>query len=129
MLNSWLMRYFTDSQYLTFLEQKIARLIKLVERQETIGVQISSVGGNYRSYLDLDKLNKQLPNTMPKENPNHGQPDHARAQPFRFQTTGRQVRADLKVRGTPFLLIRVVSKPCALPYLISLIGLPNHFKN
>ena len=60
MLNSWLMRYFTDSQYLTFLEQKIARLMKLIERQETLGVQISSVGGNYRSYLDLDKLNKQL---------------------------------------------------------------------
>ena len=56
----WLMRYFSDSQYLTFLEQKISRLIKLIERAETLGVQISSIGGNYRSYLDLEKLNRQL---------------------------------------------------------------------
>jgi hypothetical protein len=81
----WLMQYFSDTEYLTFLEQKITRLRTLIERQEKLGVQISSVGGNYKSFVNLELLNKQFSEAISEYDAVYNRIHHGR-------TTNRQVK-------------------------------------
>ena len=58
------MRYFTDTEYLTFLTEKIERLRKTLSRVESLALKLSSSGGLYRNYVDAESIEKQLYRTL-----------------------------------------------------------------
>jgi hypothetical protein len=73
------MQYFDDTAYLDFLEKKIQRLQKLLERAEKLGIEISSSGGNFRNYTSAEKIQKQFYEAIAEYDSVYNRIHHGRA--------------------------------------------------
>ena len=79
------MQYLNDNDYLSFLEAKIGRLKTLMERQEKLGIEISSTGGNFRNFMNLEKIQKQFYEAIAEYDAVYNRINHGR-------TTNKQIK-------------------------------------